>query len=160
MNRDCGNISEVISELKELGSSFIAMERILDLPIGIINKWESGGTEAKAEDIALLQVILIFPWLLDVAEHGYDLPYANGALIKNMQKINLERNIHASGTSCSFCGKSPAMVNLMVAGPGVNICDGCVRTANNIILDRYEEIKRERFNEDKFYAGIREEILG
>ena len=48
----------------------------------------------------------------------------------------------------------------MIAGPGVNICDGCVRVANNIIIDRYEELQRERFNEDNFYDGIREEILG
>lgn len=34
---------------------------------------------------------------------------------------------------CSFCGKSPEQVNLLIAGPGVFICNGCVDICNQII---------------------------
>ncbi len=34
---------------------------------------------------------------------------------------------------CSFCGKSPEQVNLLIAGPGVFICNKCVDICNQII---------------------------
>ena len=37
---------------------------------------------------------------------------------------------------CSFCGKSQDEVYKIVAGPGVCICDECIRVCNNIISDQ------------------------
>jgi hypothetical protein len=37
------------------------------------------------------------------------------------------------GAACSFCGKGPADVGHLVAGPGVWICDGCVRVCAEIL---------------------------
>jgi len=37
---------------------------------------------------------------------------------------------------CSFCGKSQDEVNKIIAGPGVCICNECIKTCNDIILDR------------------------
>jgi RNA polymerase sigma factor (sigma-70 family) len=34
---------------------------------------------------------------------------------------------------CSFCGKSVEQVNILIAGPGVFICNGCVDICNQII---------------------------
>ena len=36
---------------------------------------------------------------------------------------------------CSFCGKTQEQVIRLVAGPGVFICDECVRLCNSILLD-------------------------
>ena len=36
-------------------------------------------------------------------------------------------------TLCSFCGKSQSEVRKMIAGPGVDICDGCVSVCKTII---------------------------
>ena len=41
-------------------------------------------------------------------------------------------------TFCSFCGKSSSYVRKMIAGPGVNICDECVRICSQI-LDEEEQ---------------------
>ena len=38
--------------------------------------------------------------------------------------------------NCSFCGKSQDEVYKIVAGPGVCICDECIKVCNDIILDR------------------------
>jgi hypothetical protein len=35
--------------------------------------------------------------------------------------------------SCSFCGKSQKQVTKLIAGPGVYICDGCMRRAQAVI---------------------------
>jgi len=38
--------------------------------------------------------------------------------------------------NCSFCGKTQDEVYKIVAGPGVCICDECIKVCNDIILDR------------------------
>jgi len=46
-----------------------------------------------------------------------------------------------SMTLCSFCGKSHAEVRKLIAGPGVYICDHCVRLCKNV-LDAEEAQQR------------------
>lgn len=43
---------------------------------------------------------------------------------------NKEKNVR-----CSFCGKSQEAVNRVIAGPGVYICDECIKVCNNILDD-------------------------
>ncbi|MCI9177195.1 MAG: ATP-dependent protease ATP-binding subunit ClpX [Clostridia bacterium] len=43
------------------------------------------------------------------------------------------------GVKCSFCGKSQEAVNRIVAGPGVYICDECIKVCNNIMEDELYE---------------------
>ena len=47
--------------------------------------------------------------------------------------------------NCSFCGKSQDEVYKIVAGPGVCICDECIKVCNDIILDRKKR-EDEPFN--------------
>jgi ATP-dependent protease Clp ATPase subunit len=37
--------------------------------------------------------------------------------------------------SCSFCGSSQKQVKKLIAGPGVYICDGCMRRAQAVIAE-------------------------
>ena len=39
---------------------------------------------------------------------------------------------------CAFCGKTQDQVHRLIAGPGVYICDECVRLCNEIIADEME----------------------
>ena len=39
---------------------------------------------------------------------------------------------------CSFCGKSEHEVHRMIQGPGVRICDECVRLCMDVLEDGYE----------------------
>lgn len=34
---------------------------------------------------------------------------------------------------CSFCGRGPEHVQLMISGPGVMICDHCIRASSQIV---------------------------
>lgn len=46
-----------------------------------------------------------------------------------------DRNI-----KCSFCGKSQDAVERIIAGPGVFICDECIKVCTNILEDdSYED---------------------
>ena len=52
-----------------------------------------------------------------------------------MPKGEKDRNI-----KCSFCGKSQKDVERIIAGPGVYICDECIKVCTNIIEnDLYED---------------------
>lgn len=46
-----------------------------------------------------------------------------------------------STRTCSFCGKSVDQVNRLINGPGVSICDECIKTCMSILKDSpsYEE---------------------
>ncbi len=56
-----------------------------------------------------------------------------------MSKI--EKNI-----KCSFCGKSQQNVRKIIVGPGVYICDECIRACDNILEnDDYEEELEEKY---------------
>ena len=43
--------------------------------------------------------------------------------------------------NCSFCGKNQDEVYKIVSGPGVCICDECIKVCNDIILDRKKKEK-------------------
>ncbi len=38
-----------------------------------------------------------------------------------------------AGTRCSFCGKAGVLVDRMIAGPGVYICNECVGLCNQLL---------------------------
>ncbi len=48
-------------------------------------------------------------------------------------------NNKVRNVKCSFCGKSQEAVNRIIAGPGVYICDECIKVCNNIIEDELYE---------------------
>jgi ATP-dependent Clp protease ATP-binding subunit ClpX len=47
-----------------------------------------------------------------------------------------------SMTLCSFCGKSHAEVRKLIAGPGVYICDHCVRLCKNVLDAEEAQLRR------------------
>ena len=50
----------------------------------------------------------------------------------------MARNDEKKSVRCSFCGKPQSLVNRLVAGNGVYICDECVRLCMSIIDEGYE----------------------
>ncbi len=45
---------------------------------------------------------------------------------------------------CSFCGKNQSEVGKLIAGPGVYICDECVRLSNDILNEELVTARREK----------------
>lgn len=46
-------------------------------------------------------------------------------------------NKQENNVKCSFCGNAQENVKRIIAGPGVFICDECIRVCNNIIEDEF-----------------------
>jgi ATP-dependent protease Clp ATPase subunit len=51
---------------------------------------------------------------------------------------------------CSFCNKTQEQVNILIAGPGVFICDTCVDICNKIISGQFPPLSQEQV--DKLIA--------
>lgn len=52
----------------------------------------------------------------------------------------MARNDQAKNIKCSFCGKTQDTVERIIAGPGVYICDECIKICTNILEDdMYED---------------------
>ena len=62
--------------------SFAGIERALDLPQRTLTKWKYGKTKPSASAIALFKYLRTYPWLLQVADSGFDAEAA--------QKIHLD----------------------------------------------------------------------
>lgn len=55
-----------------------------------------------------------------------------------------------NNVKCSFCGKTQNAVEKLIAGPGVFICDECIKACNNILEDEiYEGDIEYALNEDE-----------
>lgn len=60
-------------------------------------------------------------------------------------------NKNSNSVKCSFCGKTQNAVEKLIAGPGVFICDECIKACNNILEDEMydDEIEYTLNDEDK-----------
>ena len=60
---------------------------------------------------------------------------------------SMARQKQSNGTgeerTCSFCGKSAQYARRIIAGPGVYICDECVKVCQQIIAEEDEEMASE-----------------
>ena len=59
---------------------------------------------------------------------------------------------------CSFCGKTQENVKRIVAGPGVYICDECIKVCGNILEDEYYEDELEETEQELEQIPKPEEI--
>lgn len=53
------------------------------------------------------------------------------------------KNSDNSVQKCNFCGRTRNEVDLMISGPGVLICDRCIRASNQIIRENTQQEKAE-----------------
>ena len=52
----------------------------------------------------------------------------------------MAKNDQSKNIKCSFCGKTQDIASRIIAGPGVYICDECIKVCNNILEDdMYED---------------------
>lgn len=52
-----------------------------------------------------------------------------------VQRRARRTSVPVSGSCCSFCGKGGELVERLIAGPGVWICNECVGLANEILAN-------------------------
>ena len=74
------SIPAILDLLNQSGYSMVATERILELPFRTLSRWKTSG-KPSAGGTALLRLLATFPWLLEVADSGYDKQFAENRLM-------------------------------------------------------------------------------
>jgi DNA-binding transcriptional regulator YiaG len=69
-------VASLLDEFSNQHIRFAAIERALGLPQRTLTKWKNGMSTPTAAGIALLKIIKLFPWIIDVAENNYNYEYA------------------------------------------------------------------------------------
>ena len=73
------SIHNILDSLSKLGVSNSQIERSLCLPPRTISRWKSGTFSDAA--LALLRIVATFPWILEVANRGFDRRFADSLLV-------------------------------------------------------------------------------
>ncbi len=86
------------------------VERALDLPARTVARWKSG--EHSASALALLRVVATYPWMLEVAEHRFDLSVADAKVVMaagkvfakfvNSNHVNCDVHVTSDGDSATL----------------------------------------------------------
>ncbi len=63
-------LNKIVAKLKKLGISPTKIEAAFNLSYGSINDWVSGKCHPTKEGMALLKVIVLFPWIHELFEDG------------------------------------------------------------------------------------------
>ncbi|WP_226906506.1 ClpX C4-type zinc finger protein [Serratia fonticola] len=94
------------------------------------DKYPHAASKLQLKDIARqLQILMpkegIMPEELVSCANAVKNSYDNRSLSPELA-LSPER-------TCNFCQKTTQMVKILIAGPGVNICDKCVQMCNEVI---------------------------
>lgn len=73
-------VKQILENLSEAGIAMAMLERVFELPIKTLTRWKGGDFSSSA--IALLRIIITYPWIIEVAEHRFDSNFASQAVIK------------------------------------------------------------------------------
>jgi transposase-like protein len=80
-------VSSIIDEFcARMNTSLAGIERALELPQRTLVKWKRRAVAPSAAGVALLKVIHTYPWVMEVAQSGYDPLYSRYKLAEEGAK--------------------------------------------------------------------------
>lgn len=79
---------KILDKFEKEKKNFAGIERALSLPQRTLYKWKNGKTKTSASGVALLKMIDLFPWLIDIAEENYDREIANDILFNYVNTVS------------------------------------------------------------------------
>ena len=74
------SVRKMLMSLRGYCASAAYIERVLGLEFGTVEKWEAG-KRLTASELALLRLICVYPWMLDVADNRFDAGVANAYVV-------------------------------------------------------------------------------
>jgi hypothetical protein len=78
-------LNKMVDDLSKIGIKMAYVERALNLPPRTINRWKGG--ESSAASVALLRTIRTYPWILEVADAGFDPYIAKQKLVESAAHV-------------------------------------------------------------------------
>jgi len=91
-------VKTIIENLSHSNISMATFERVFELPARTLTRWKNGDFSASA--LALLRIIVTYPWITEVAEHRFEKNLKNIALMKEaVNELNKAFAMHLQSPS-------------------------------------------------------------
>ena len=74
------HMKKILEDMNDAGISMAMLERVFELPARTLTRWKGGDFSASA--LALIRIIITYPWIIEVAENRFERKYANHTLIR------------------------------------------------------------------------------
>ncbi len=87
------SVPEMLASLEKNSVTPPYLMRALGLPFDSVDKWKRG--DISSEELALLRIVYAFPWMVLVADHGFDKSVANASVIAAAGPAMLEKAVVA-----------------------------------------------------------------
>jgi len=85
-----------------------AIERVLSLPQRTLTKWKNGAVKPSAAGVALLKIIGLFPWILEVAENKFNYDIAQSIFIESAVETFMTYRIQERSTQANEASSMPS----------------------------------------------------
>lgn len=72
-------VKQILEDINKIEITMAMFERVFELPSRTLTRWKGGDFSSSA--LALLRLIVTYPWILQVAEHRFEKNYARYAVI-------------------------------------------------------------------------------
>lgn len=73
--------------------------------------------------------------------------------------MQTEPTLQSFTARCSFCKKQPEEVAILISGPGVYICDGCVAIAQGVVETHKPTERKVLFDPAAHFRGMESSFL-
>lgn len=85
MTIDTSQAKRIIESLENQKIASSYLEYALQLPFGTVQRWKDG--DVSSEEMILLKIIEVYPWIVVVADKQFDDKAANAAVVREASKI-------------------------------------------------------------------------
>lgn len=93
-------VKSILEKLNQAHISMAMLERVLELPVRTLTRWKNG--DFSSSSLALLRILITFPWIINVAEQKFDSIFARSSIVKAaIQVLEQKENnvVHLSTTT-------------------------------------------------------------
>ncbi|CEM60473.1 hypothetical protein DWQ65_07430 [Treponema phagedenis] len=80
-------VQDVLLYFEREKKNFAGIERALNIPQRTFSKWKTGKTKPSATAVALLKLLRLFPFLIDIADNKYDEELANRYALEHAHNL-------------------------------------------------------------------------
>lgn len=97
-------VKQLLETMNNAGVTMALFERVFELPARTLTRWKNG--DFSSSSLALLRIVMTYPWVIEVAENKFEKTYSKCAVItaaaqefKNEIKINSNQQSQVTETS-------------------------------------------------------------
>lgn len=86
-------VKQLVETMNNAGITMAMFERVFELPARTLTRWKNGDFSSNA--IALLRIVITYPWIIEVAENKFEKTYSKCAVITAAAQ-EFKKEIHSN----------------------------------------------------------------